>query len=535
MIPTEDEVDSKANSGYALQRLFYQLQSSDVAVSTGELTKAFGWDSRQIFEQQDVQELSRILMERLEERMKSTEAQDALGKMFIGKTKTYIKCINVDYESSRIEDFWDIQLNVSGNETLDDSFKDYIAEETMDGENKYFAEGYGLQDAKKGVIFESFPEVLHLQLKRFEYDFNRDTMMKINDRYEFPEVWDAAPYLSKDADLSEPYTYHLHGVLVHSGDLNAGHYYAFLKPQKDGDWYRFDDDRVMKALPREAISENFGGEIAPQANGQAQGQRNPYTRTWTAKRSNNAYMLVYIRESRLNNILATDDEVRPPEHLAEKFAEEKLYAEKLRKDREEAHLYMEVNVATDDNFKAYQGFDIVPWGKEIVSDETRPKSFRVQKSMLVEEFVTHVADDMGLDVKLCRPWAMVNRQNGTVRPDRPLSEPDMTIEEAANRYGTKSANFRVWMEITSEKDKDGKAVFGDAHSDNPANRPIVLFLKHFDVEKQTLYGMGHFYASQQDKAVDIAPHVLKLMGWPSGTNFKMFEVSLLINCNVNWR
>ena len=40
---------------------------------------------------------------------------------------------------------------------LHDSFKDYIQVETLDGENKYQAEGYGLQDAKKGIIFQSFP------------------------------------------------------------------------------------------------------------------------------------------------------------------------------------------------------------------------------------------------------------------------------------------------------------------------------------------------------------------------------------------
>lgn len=50
----------------------------------------------------------------------------------------------------------------------------------MEGDNKYMAEGYGLQDAKKGVIFESFPPVLHLQLKRFEYDMMRDMMVKVS-------------------------------------------------------------------------------------------------------------------------------------------------------------------------------------------------------------------------------------------------------------------------------------------------------------------------------------------------------------------
>jgi hypothetical protein len=36
-----------------------------------------------------------------------------------------------------------------------------------------------LQDAKKGVLFMDFPPVLQLQLKRFEYDFMRDTMVKV--------------------------------------------------------------------------------------------------------------------------------------------------------------------------------------------------------------------------------------------------------------------------------------------------------------------------------------------------------------------
>ena len=314
-IPTDQEAD-KAKSAWALQRLFYLLQTNEDTISTQELTLSFGWETKHIFEQQDVQELSRILMERMEERMKGTKAENALSEMFVGKMKTYISCINVDYESSRIEDFWDIQLNVSGNKDLDASFKDYVQVETMDGENKYFAEGYGLQDAKKGVIFESFPQVLHLQLKRFEYDVNRDAMMKVNDRYEFPENFDATPYLSETADKSESYLYQLHGVLVHSGDFNAGHYYAFIKPSADGYFYKFDDDRVTRATIRESLEENFGGDYAPKTNGNMP-VRNPYTRTLSTKRSMSAYMLVYIRQSRVKSILQEVTEVDSPAHLGE--------------------------------------------------------------------------------------------------------------------------------------------------------------------------------------------------------------------------
>lgn len=58
-----------------------------------------------------------------------------------------------------------------------------LQEEVLNGDNQYQAEGYGLQDAKKGVIFTRLPPVLHLQLKRFEYDYMQDDYCKVNDRW----------------------------------------------------------------------------------------------------------------------------------------------------------------------------------------------------------------------------------------------------------------------------------------------------------------------------------------------------------------
>jgi ubiquitin carboxyl-terminal hydrolase 7 len=258
-----------------------------------------------------VQELSRKLMERMEEKMKGTDAENALANLFSGKVRTYISCINVDYESRRVEDFWDIQLNVYKQANLIESFKDYIMVETMDGENQYHAgDEFKLQDARKGVIFETFPDVLNLQLKRFQYDMEADAMMKINTRYEFPETFDASPYLAEDADKAEPYIYQLHSVLVHSGDLNTGHYYAFIRPDKDGWFYKYDDDRVSKVTMREVLEENFGGPY-PAVNGiHPQNQRGE-----TILRQNSAYMLVYIRQSRIDQVqLPVTLEDTPP-HL----------------------------------------------------------------------------------------------------------------------------------------------------------------------------------------------------------------------------
>ena len=69
-------------------------------------------DSIDSFLQHDVQELCRVLLDNLESKMKQTVVADTIPQLFKGRTKSYIKCKNVDFESSREEAFYDVQLNV---------------------------------------------------------------------------------------------------------------------------------------------------------------------------------------------------------------------------------------------------------------------------------------------------------------------------------------------------------------------------------------------------------------------------------------
>ena len=55
----------------------------------------------------------------------------------------------------------------------------------LEGDNKFDAGSFGLQDAEKGVTFKDFPPILHIQLMRFQYDPMTDSNVKINDRIEF--------------------------------------------------------------------------------------------------------------------------------------------------------------------------------------------------------------------------------------------------------------------------------------------------------------------------------------------------------------
>jgi ubiquitin carboxyl-terminal hydrolase 7 len=313
-MPTTENDMPSGSIPLALQSLFYKLQYSDNSVATKELTKSFGWDTYDSFMQHDVQELNRVLCEKLEDKMKGTVVEGTIEQLFEGHHINYIECINVDYKSSRKESFYDLQLDVKGCRDVYASFDKYVEVERLEGDNKYHAEQYGLQDAKKGVLFLDFPPVLQLQLKRFEYDYMRDTMVKINDRYEFPLQLDLdrddGKYLSPDADRSIRNLYTLHSVLVHSGGVHGGHYYAFIRPTLSDQWYKFDDERVTKEDTKKALEEQYGGEEElPQIN---PGFNNtPFKFT----KYSNAYMLVYIRESDKEKIMCNVDEKDIAEHL----------------------------------------------------------------------------------------------------------------------------------------------------------------------------------------------------------------------------
>lgn len=69
MPTTENDVPSNSIP-LALQSLFYKIQYSDTSVATKDLTKSFGWDTYDSFMQHDVQELNRVLCEKLEDKMK---------------------------------------------------------------------------------------------------------------------------------------------------------------------------------------------------------------------------------------------------------------------------------------------------------------------------------------------------------------------------------------------------------------------------------------------------------------------------------
>ncbi|KAH9530976.1 hypothetical protein CY35_19G012400 [Sphagnum magellanicum] len=515
MPTTENDMPSNSIP-LALQSLFYKIQYSDTSVATKDLTKSFGWDTYDSFMQHDVQELNRVLCEKLEDKMKATAVEGTIQQLFEGHHMNYIECINVDYKSTRKESFYDLQLDVKGCKDVYESFDKYVEVERLEGENKYQAEQFGLQDAKKGVLFIDFPPVLQLQLKRFEYDFMRDAMVKINDRYEFPLQLDLdrenGKYLSPDADRSVRNLYTLHSVLVHSGGVHGGHYYAFIRPTLSDQWYKFDDERVTKEELKRALEEQYGGEEElPQTN---PGFNNtPFKFT----KYSNAYMLVYIREADKDKVICNVDEKDIAEHLQIRLKKEQEEKVRKRKEKAEAHLYTIIKVARDEDL----AFQI---GKEIhfdLVDHDKVRSFRIQRQTLFSQFKEEVAKDLGIPVACQRYWLWAKRQNHTYRPNRPLNEHEEAqtvgqLKEASNK--AHNAELKLFLEVHFSPQERIPIPPPDKTKED-----VLLFFKLYNPEKEELRYVGRSFVKGGGKPTDILEKLNEMAGFAPNEEIQLFE------------
>lgn len=180
---------------FQLQKLFVNLQTSNkLAVETTDLTKSFGWDSTEAWQQHDIQELCRVMFDALEQKFKNTKQSDLINCLYEGKMIDYVKCLECETEKSREDTFLDIPLPVRpfgstvAYESIEEALKAFVQPETLDGNNQYFCEKCDKKcDAHKGLKFKKFPYVLTLHLKRFDFDYQTLHRIKLNDKVTFPQ------------------------------------------------------------------------------------------------------------------------------------------------------------------------------------------------------------------------------------------------------------------------------------------------------------------------------------------------------------
>ncbi|KAK7169798.1 hypothetical protein R3I94_000134 [Phoxinus phoxinus] len=248
----ESEEDPVISIPYQLQRLFVLLQTSKKrAIETTDVTRSFGWDSSEAWQQHDVQELCRVMFDALEQKWKQTEQvcdaspapssldanpqpmrslqqgldkrpnvrsnfrmsstfeADLINQLYQGKLKDYVRCLECGYESWRIDTYLDIPLVIrpfgasQAFGSVEEALQAFVQPETLDGPNQYFCERCKKKcDARKGLRFLHFPYLLTLQLKRFDFDYTTMHRIKLNDRMTFPEELDMSPFIDVEDEKS---------------------------------------------------------------------------------------------------------------------------------------------------------------------------------------------------------------------------------------------------------------------------------------------------------------------------------------------
>lgn len=522
LLPTEND-DSIKSVPFGLQRTFYDLQFSEKSVGTKKLTRSFGWETLDTFMQHDVQELCRVLMDNIENKMKHTQVEGTIPRLFEGKMISYVKCKVIDYESRRTEGFYDIQLNIKGKKDIVDSFKDYISVESLDGENKYDAGKYGLQEAQKGVFFDSFPPVLHLHLMRFQYDPQTDSNIKINDRYEFYEHIDLSDYLEKPEATPSKYT--LHAVLVHSGDNHGGHYVVFINPKLDGKWFKFDDEVVSRCTKKDAINNNFGGNSSEDM---------------TLRHSTNAYMLVYVRDSCKDVVLKDVKRNDIPQVLQDRLIEEKKLELIRKKERTEAHLFMQLNIILEKEFYYNLGnSDLYD-----VSKVEATKQLKVKKSNTMNEIMKQIAEAYNFPPDEIRMWPIMNRYNNTVRPlncidmrevgnknIQEVSKQDSSwlvfLETSRDLSFSSTFDFSMLIDNTEEllhqHEIRAQEQMNQVLPSYNSKEDVMLFFKFYDPKTTTLRYVFRLHLAMTSTLNALQDKINKKMKFPFNTELLFYE------------
>ena len=211
-----------------------------------------------------------------------------IWRIFGGQLRSCVTCQSCGRESVKLDPCMDVSLECAKVKSLEQALKLFTRIEVLDGDNKYRCEGCKkLSRARKQFSVDKAPNVLQIQLKRFEFvPFGRG---KLSQFIEYPLVLDLTSYLTsslrsnesvrrgkkrnksgnnknnnmlddimgsasaKSKEASSSSVYDLIGVLVHAGSsMNSGHYYSYVKAQ-NGFWFEMDDESVTNVSEKTVL------------------------------------------------------------------------------------------------------------------------------------------------------------------------------------------------------------------------------------------------------------------------------------------
>jgi ubiquitin carboxyl-terminal hydrolase 9/24 len=236
-------------------------------------------------EQHDAIEFYNSVIDCLDESCKALKVPQICTQILGGTFADQKICKGCPHRYTREESFTLLSIDVKHSQRLTESLEQYVKGDLLEGPNAYHCEKCDKKvDTIKRSCIKKLPKVLVIQLKRFDYDWERETAVKSNEYFEFPRELDMRPYTVQgvaaaekehiqvdesdddDEDRNQDCSYKLVGIVVHSGQANGGHYYSYIQDKNEEDseyyWYKFDDGDVSECKMDDDEMKNqcYGGD-----------------------------------------------------------------------------------------------------------------------------------------------------------------------------------------------------------------------------------------------------------------------------------
>ncbi|ETW34174.1 hypothetical protein PFTANZ_05107 [Plasmodium falciparum Tanzania (2000708)] len=162
--------------------------------------KKYMCNSYHIGYQEDVHEYLRYFLNSLEKT--SFFSSIYIQKMFTGVSKNVTICMNCNNVSLKYEQYYELSLDISSSNNLEDALKHFLSKEMLAGENGYYCEKCKKKKkATKQCVINKLPRVLTIQIKRFFMNSNFD-IVKNHKNISYPLYLDMKYYVN-NYDLFE--------------------------------------------------------------------------------------------------------------------------------------------------------------------------------------------------------------------------------------------------------------------------------------------------------------------------------------------
>lgn len=138
--------------------------------------------------QHDAHELNRLLIDALEKSLKKTVGQRLCQELYEGKCVNQILCLGCGQLSERVEQFYDLNLQVVSCNNAVQALHQYCREELLQGDSAYQCDRCrSKQTAYRACKIDRLPSILTISCNRFKIDQSTNwNRVKVTTRSEYP-------------------------------------------------------------------------------------------------------------------------------------------------------------------------------------------------------------------------------------------------------------------------------------------------------------------------------------------------------------